>query len=124
MSERKKVDAGQLHGEIRRRAAINAKVFRVLDKVGDDSTTLREVAHWAYFANESAQSEFAEAVRQLGYSVTHTVPFSSSEEMPFGVEFSRVESVRPAILNAVCAELALLASNLGGEYDGWETQVI
>ena len=124
MSERKRVDASQLHHETRRQAAINARVFRVLDKVGDDSSALHEVAHWAYFPNESAQSEFAEAVRRLGYSVLRTEPYPYSEEAPFGVEFIRRESIRPGILNAVCAELSLLAESLGGEYDGWETQVI
>jgi regulator of RNase E activity RraB len=122
VTEHKKVYGSELRRETRRQAAINAKVFRVLAKQGDDSAALHEVCHWAYFPTESAQSEFAEAVRHLGYSVLYTEP--NSDKTPFGVEFIRRESIRPAILNTLCAELSLLAERFGGEYDGWETQVI
>jgi regulator of RNase E activity RraB len=124
MTERRKVDAADLFRETRRRAAINAKVFRVLANEGDNSAALHEVSHWAYFPTESAQSEFAEAVRHLGYYARYTEPYPDSDGTPFGVRFIRKESIRPAILNAICAELSLLAESLGGEYDGWETQVI
>ena len=124
MTEGKKVDAADLRRETRRQAVINARVFRVLANEGDNSAALHEVSHWAYFPTESAQSEFAEAVRHLGYSVRYTEPYSDSDKTPFGVEFVRRESIRPAILNAICAELSLLAESLGGEYDGWETEVI
>jgi regulator of RNase E activity RraB len=123
MTEHKNVDGSELRRETLHQAAINARVFRVLVKQGDESAALHEVSHWAYFPSESVQSEFAEAVRQLGYSATYTVPYPS-DDLPFGVKFVRLESVRASILNAACAELALLASGLGGQYDGWETQVI
>jgi len=123
MTDYKKADGSKLRRETRRQAAINAKVFRVLAKHGDDSTAFHEVGHWAYFPTESSQADFAESVRRLGYSVLYTEPYSYSD-VPFGVEFVRREPIRPAILNSVCAELALLAESLGGVYDGWETQVI
>lgn len=124
MNERKKIDGSEFSRETHRRAAINARVFRVLTKHRDDSLALHQVCHWAYFPSVSAQSEFSEAVRRSGYSVLHTEPYPYADAKPFGVEFFRRESIRPAILNAVCTELSLLAERLGGEYDGWETQVI
>ncbi len=109
--------------ELRRRSAINAKVFTLLEECGDDLNAMRQVSHWAYFPNKSASRAFAQAVKQLGYRAMYTKPYPYSDTLPFGVHFLRTDSVRPVILNAICAELAMLADRLGGEYDGWETEV-
>ncbi len=109
--------------ELRRRSAIDAKVFRLFEEYGDDLKAKRQVSHWAYFPDKSARRAFAQAVKQLGYRAMYTKPYPYSDKLPFGDHFLRTESVRPVILNAICAELAMLADRLGGEYDGWETEL-
>ncbi len=110
--------------EVRRQRRINAKVFKIFEQHGDGLEALREVCHWAYFRTVSARDRFAQHVQQLGYSTLETKPYPYGNELPFGVQFFRPESVRPAIMNSLCAELVLLAEHFGGEYDGWEAQVI
>ena len=122
-SARKRTARGVLLRERRRQALVNAKVFRVLRQQRDDMKTARQFLHFAYFRTKTARDAFLRKVKRLGYGlIANTLPFSK-DELPHGVEFARVDAMDATALAGSCAELSLLASRLGGEYDGWEVEV-
>lgn len=101
---------------------MNRHVIEQLMKHGDSLEKERPVFHWAYFRSEQGRSQFAAAVRDLGYTITNEHK-RDDHPYPFGAAFERVDRVDWDSINQVTLELFELARSCAGKYDGWETSV-
>ncbi len=72
---------------------------------------------------ERPRGTFSAQVEALGFQV-EDMSEAGEGERPYGIHVSRVDPVDPASIDAVTIELTERAAELGGDYDGWETQVI
>ncbi|WP_299841949.1 DUF695 domain-containing protein [uncultured Roseovarius sp.] len=89
-------------------------------EAGDDSSKPRKTDHFIEFKSKQSATLFEEKARTMGFNS------STNSKGLFRKTFT-VNLVRediPAELDKVTFELKNLASELGGEYDGWETFVV
>lgn len=101
-------------------------VIEQLEKHGDNLKQPRPVAHWIYFKSAEARDAFETAVRRENFDVSahpDEAP-DDTKEFPHRSHVERVDSVQLNDLHAVVWDLRLLAEQHGGDYDGWETQVV
>ena len=101
----------------------NRTVLDVLHKHGDKHEAVREVHHWLYFPTAHQRKNFLDSVLAFGYKVEETSEnsFAGNE---YGVELSKEQDVNQPSIDDTTIELSRLAKQFGGEYDGWETQVV
>jgi hypothetical protein len=101
----------------------NRRVCESLEKNGDALVEPRPIDHWAYFPDERSRAKFVEHIDSLGFTV-RGLSESERSETPFGVQFFRVDLPSFESIDAVTLPLHKAAAEAGGDYDGWETQVI
>lgn len=101
----------------------NRRVCESLQKNGDALAEPREIDHWAYFPDEAARASFLDYIDTQGFDVRDLIQ-SESAEMPFGVQFYRVDVPSLDSIDAVTLPLFEAATERGGDYDGWETPVV
>jgi hypothetical protein len=99
------------------------RVLKTLAEHGDVAEIRRRVDHWAYFPSAGKRHEFAATVERMGYAIEGVSdPGETSDR--YGVAFFHTSEVTPEQIHAVTTVLNELATEMGGEYDGWETQVM
>jgi hypothetical protein len=102
----------------------NRRVLEDLAEQGDVHETPRKVDHWLEFPAEDARASCRETLVAIEFSVEDE--FLSEEEgepLPYTLVVSRVDSVDSHTINGITLELARLAGEHGGRYQGWECQV-
>jgi hypothetical protein len=100
----------------------NRRVCDNLRKNGDPLTASRAIDHWAYFQDEQSRASFIARVTQLGFEVRSR--FSEDETAGrFGVCVSRIDLPSFATIDDITLPLYRAAAEVGGDYDGWETEV-
>lgn len=99
----------------------NSDVLVSLKQAGDALIEMRAVQHWAYFPSVAAQAEFYLHVQSEGFSSIEAFESAQSAQ-PYGLSFSRVETL--SAIDDVTAALSQAAARHGGEYDGWECEVV
>ena len=106
-------------------AIMNRRVLENLKRGGDDLSKSRGIFHWLYFITESDRDRCADAARAKGFLAT-LGPTKTKPDAKYahGLELYRVNPVTPAEIDDVCLELVEMANQFGGEYDGWETQIV
>ena len=103
----------------------NNEMVEDLLESGDSLTTPRPVEHLAFFASEEGRNGFEERLNGKNYAVISKHKNQDAEdEMPFGVHFQKETSVDWEIISELTYELADLASEFGGEYEGWDCEAI
>jgi uncharacterized protein (TIGR01619 family) len=100
----------------------NTDVLDALEKKGDVHSVPREVRHWIYFESESARTAFRDAAAEEGF-IIESEHLSPSEPF-FAIVLSQTQSVQQAAIDETVINLLHLSQSFGGEYDGWETQVV
>ena len=111
-----------------RQAAEDLRVIEALESRGDELTTPRRVDHWAYFAAEEGMHSFTGWLETEGFSVQSAKAVNPDDvadlEHPWRVVF--FHEMVPTLNNVsrVTARLSEMASELDGNYDGWETGVV
>ena len=98
------------------------KDLRVLDALraqGDDEHASREVSHWAYFPDRQAADRFADWLTAGGYRVSGVEQRSVQTE----VRFTHVGTMVLEDITHHTINIGRKASELNGDYDGWETSV-
>jgi hypothetical protein len=109
--------------EAERERIKNRRVCDALEQHGDALTQSREIDHWAYFPNPSARAAFLERAQRLGFRLrSMSEPAKAGDQ--YGVRLYRTDVPARDSIDDVTTPLSQLATELGGEYDGWETQVI
>jgi uncharacterized protein (TIGR01619 family) len=100
----------------------NGDLLDVLVQNGDVLKAAREVQHWMYFRSESSRALFRDAAARAGFRI---VSESNLEgDLPCGISVARTQTIERALIDKTVVELLRLAQRFGGEYDGWETQVV
>lgn len=107
----------------RYRSLLNQITIDNLELYGDELQQVRPVQHFIEFADPASRKRFLEQVNRLGYKLVSTRDDVGGKR-PFTIAVSREHSCEPRAVDAVVYELLDLATPLGGEYDGWESQVI
>lgn len=100
--------------------AANQRVCAALAQNGDTLRKRREINHYAYFESAAGRDAFAGLLPGLGYAIDGTSDDNDAPEA-FGVAFSNVAS--PIEIDDETIVLSRLATDNGGDYDGWETQI-
>jgi len=95
-------------------------VIDALQKHGDDGTASRRVNHWAYFPSKAAAEKFSRWAQERGYALDSGNP---TEGGKFSVRFGHEGTVQLADITSHTIALRRRASELGGDYDGWEARV-
>lgn len=113
---------------VERQQMLNRGVYASLKKHGDALDEPREVCHWLFFPSHHSRDRFMERVGPLGFSLYEAFACDAAEGWPdhltCGVKIARSDIPCPEALDEVIEQLALIASSVGGEYDGWETAVV
>ena len=102
----------------------NRRVLESLEAHGDVHETARQVDHWLEFPNEAARDACRDTLVAIEFRVEHEfLGDEPDDEMPHTLVVSRVDSVDSHTINGITLELARLAQEHGGRYDGWESPV-
>ena len=101
----------------------NKRVIEVLEQHGDKLTQSRQVRHWAYFKNKEDRQAFIAEVQEIGYLLGYESEHKGHERS-FGVCFHKLHHIDQGAMDSIYAELSEVAESCGGEYDGWETELI
>jgi hypothetical protein len=96
------------------------RVIQALAEQGDDGTTPRSIDHWAYFPSQIAAERFSHWAQEQGYGSLAT---DIADDGKFRVRFAHEGTVRLGNITSHTIKLRRKASEVGGEYDGWETPV-
>lgn len=103
----------------------NRRVIAALVDHGDPLTVPRPVRHWAYFGSAEQRKTFVDRITGDGFVVSQDdLNDGAPGERPFGVSAERVDPVTEESIDRVVLGLIAIAGECGGEYDGWEAQVI
>lgn len=113
-----------LYPDARRyRSLLNQITVDNLQQFGDEIHQVRPVQHFIEFADAESRKRFLEQVNRLGYRLISTRDDVGGAR-PFTLAICREHACDARSVDAVVDELMDLAAPLGGEYDGWESQVI
>ena len=98
------------------------RVLAHLAELGDDSSVIRGVDHWVYFADSLARDAFGRRASEHGYAVRSTRD-DATEPRRHGIQVSRDQPADEESITTAVRVLYRLALELNGDYDGWETSV-
>jgi len=102
----------------------NRRLLEVLAREGDVHDLPRKVEHWMYFANEATRSACRDTLIAAGFATEEESHSEEAEdELPYQLVVSRVDSVGSHTINGITIELARLARQHAGMYDGWDCTV-
>lgn len=105
------------------------KVFEVLRENGDALEAARTVVHFAYFPDRAGADGFArwaatEGLSTAGIEENAKAGADEDDERRFSVVLTGVATPRPGAFTELTNALRRAAEAHGGEYDGWETEVV
>ena len=106
-------------GPADRQRIANQNVVNVLLDRGDKPQLPRPIEHWAYFPDAARAAAFVDWLQAHDFTITVSEPVERASHV---VRFMRVD--QPSAIDEVVLPVHARAEELGGEYDGWECQVI
>ena len=98
------------------------KVLDVLKERGDDPSIPRRVDHWLYFPSAQQQDLAAQWAVENGFSI-QDISDPAEDSAEYELQIFHVTHPRLEEITSATALLQEKAEELGGSYDGWETQV-
>lgn len=101
----------------------NRRACEALEQNGDDLATPREIDHWVYFADAAARAECERQADRLGFRVRARLAPQEDDER-LGLQLYRIDIPQPQRIDEVTLPLYRAVQALGGDYDGWESQVV
>jgi hypothetical protein len=96
------------------------RVIAGLREEGDDTDAQRHVDHWAYFSSDSAAARFCQWARESGYGLEAS---GKDEDGRYPVRVFHEASMHWQDITSHTIKVRRKAVELGGDYDGWETEV-
>jgi hypothetical protein len=93
-------------------------VLRQLVAIGADLTKPRHVLHFLYFDDEASATAAADDIHRAGYETTLAPPQEAITQWSVRAEAERV--VDRSTVGGFRAWFERIATEHGGEYDGWE----
>jgi regulator of RNase E activity RraB len=100
----------------------DAATLRQLQKAGSDLAKPHSIEFFLYFPNEPAALEAAASLRLEGYTAEVRIGTDEGDRWLCFASLTVVPS--HSTLLAVREQLERLASELGGEYDGWGAAIV
>jgi hypothetical protein len=103
---------------------MNRRVLDSLENQGDAHDVPRKVDHWLEFPSPAARAAARSTLEAIEFAIEGE--YESEEPgapRPHSLVVSRVDSVDLRTINGITLELARLAEEHGGSYDGWESPV-
>ena len=97
------------------------KVLQALEKNGDDHSLPRPVDHWIYFDDLQAAIAYKDWAVEFGLEEVCPVQADESGHL---VRLKHIGTMHLNDLSRITLALAQKAMEAGGNYDGWETQVM
>jgi hypothetical protein len=102
----------------------NRRLLEVLAREGDVHEVPRKVEHWMYFANAATRDACRDTLTSIEFTVEdESRSEEEDDELPYQLVVSRVDSVDSHTINGITIELARLAREHAGMYDGWDCSV-
>jgi hypothetical protein len=102
----------------------NRRQLESLAQEGDVHELLRKVEHWFSFADEVARIACRETLEAIEFAVEgEGRSEDEGADLPFTLIMSRQDSIEGRTINGITIELARLARDHGGRYEGWECPV-
>ena len=101
----------------------NQQIIDTLRSHGDALTQVREIDHWAYFPTGFLRAQFVVKCDSAGFDLVST----SDPQAPgqqYGARVSHRDVPGEEVMARIVGLLCDLAEECGGEYDGWETQIV
>ncbi len=95
------------------------RVLEHLQKEGDSLDQEREIDHWAYFPEAEQRDAFVAWALGEGY----TLEGKPDQDQNYGALLRHIAAPELATITQHTIKLNRKASELGGDYDGWETSV-
>lgn len=99
----------------------NRLAVETLEENGDDLATPREIDHYIYFDDLDSLTRFEKQADQLGFRVRNHV---ETEEGRPGLQVFRVDIPSFERIDDITLPLYRAARDCGGDYDGWESEVV
>jgi hypothetical protein len=96
------------------------RVIAELREEGDNTDARRRVDHWAYFSSDSAAARFCQWARESGYGLE---PSEKEEDERYSVRVFHEASMQWQNITSHTIKVRRKTVELGGDYDGWETEV-
>ena len=101
----------------------NRRVLEQLEKGGDKLTKEREVFHWIYFKTQNELDQFESFTKGLVFMTKNKGKTEQPHEYKFVLSVSRIDKVGYDEIDDYTLELWQKATDLNGDYDGWETSI-
>ena len=101
----------------------NRRTCAALQAQGDRLETPRPIEHWAYFRKSKPRQAFIDQATALGYRIDELIDPEEKGE-PYAVRLccDGIPSLRG--IDEITLPLFRAARECGGQYDGWETQLV
>ena len=96
------------------------RVIAGLREEGDNTDARRRVDHWAYFSSDSAAARFCQWAQESGYDLEAC---GKGEGERYGVRVFHEASMHWQDITFHTIRVRHKTVELGGDYDGWETEV-
>ena len=101
----------------------NKLILELLTQHGDALTEVREIEHFAYFPTPTLRAQFIDKCLVVGFKLGRTSePYKPGAG--FGAILFHTDVPDEEALGKITSLLVDLARKCGGEYDGWETQIV
>jgi regulator of RNase E activity RraB len=102
----------------------NRRMLESLEEQGDVHELPRKVDHWMCFADEAMRAACRDNLTAGEFALEEETLLEGAEhELPYQLVVSRVTSIDSHTINAITLELARLAAEYGGTYEGWGCDV-
>lgn len=99
----------------------NRRTCSVLEQRGDDLSKVRDIDHWAYFPEAAMRDCYISDALAHGFLLR---PTSNGVDSDRGFCAILFRPDAPARIDDPVLTLFDCARNVGGQYDGWETQIV
>jgi hypothetical protein len=103
---------------------MNRRVLESLEQQGDSHEIPRKVDHWLEFPSEEARAAARSTLEAIEFALEGVYESEEGADLPYSLVVSRVDSVDMHTINGITLELARLADEHGGSYDGWESPLM
>jgi hypothetical protein len=102
----------------------NRRVLENLEESGDVHEVPRKVDHWLEFQTPEARNSCRDTLIAIEFALEQEYESEEAgDPYPHSLVVSRVDSVDSHTINGITLELARLAGEHSGRYDGWECPV-
>ncbi|TCZ71834.1 DUF695 domain-containing protein [Paenibacillus albiflavus] len=90
----------------------------------DNQKVPREITHWLYFSDIASRESYKNKLDREVYKIIDETTFEEETDYPYQLSISHKGTTELETIYQYTTELIKKSLEVGGNYDGWETQVI